>query len=368
MAKLALLAGGPVLAHGHSWLHCLDWRGPLEGPDDESQCFGWPRGWPPFALPRTFGQDIGRDRRPGREVDSTIECDGQEGPDKEGDYGADKPRAQFEPGEFFVATWPAKNHCDVGSQRGVQLFFTTVKTDPSAADDWSTITSKEAWVAMYPELERSYSNCNPQRGGVDRAFCHGEFQIPTTMQAGFYGFMWWWEFNQGEFYNSCAGIEIVGAKGPGAPPAQLNPQNPNAPGPSPPTLEDPGDCPLPQDVEGGFNNNPTTCSDLDCTVDHHCCPDGMTCYHKNQYFSGCRPDCAPGIYDQDPPQFQTPWDCEYMGGMCTPTVMRAALVGGGGGAGGGAAPGGVAGVSAARQTTIGFVAGVSSAISIITWR
>mmetsp|Transcript_32260 Transcript_32260/g.63546 ORF Transcript_32260/g.63546 Transcript_32260/m.63546 type:complete len:418 (-) Transcript_32260:487-1740(-) len=36
----------------------------------------------------------------------------------------------------------------------------------------------------------------------------------------------------------------------------------------------------------------------------------MTCYKKNNFWSGCRPSCTPGIHAFDPPEHRTPWSCE----------------------------------------------------------
>jgi len=44
---------------------------------------------------------------------------------------------------------------------------------------------------------------------IDAADCRGSFKVPTDLAPGIYTFMWWWEFNPGQFYNSCADINVV---------------------------------------------------------------------------------------------------------------------------------------------------------------
>jgi len=63
---------------------------------------------------------------------------------------------------------------------------------------------------------------------TDTADCQGTWQVPTTLQEGRYTLMWWWEFNTGEFYNTCADVFITAAEGDGVvPPADgANPPPP----------------------------------------------------------------------------------------------------------------------------------------------
>jgi len=175
--------------------------------------------------------------------------------------------------------------------------------------DWLAIAGHEG-------LDATYSQCRPQAGGVDRAFCWNTFTLPPNMAAGYYGVMWWWEFNGGEHYNSCAGLQVVGTAAeltsppaPPPPPAAPSP-NPGDPAPQPSCPQNPqtnANCP------GQQNAAP------DCRNDHNCCHPNFACYQKNSDYSGCRPvgTCEPGqIFDRDEQRFQTPWDCTYLGGEC----------------------------------------------------
>merc|ERR1712004_717354 len=127
-----------------------------------------------------------------------------------GRYSDIYPMARVGRGQQLVWQWPAKNHADVGTQRMVQLF---ISKGPGLGDDFSHITSKADWVQRYPKLQQTFSNCfvdgNRVGSGVDKAVCSGTFTVPNHLPLGIYTFMWWWEFNGGEFYNSCADVLIT---------------------------------------------------------------------------------------------------------------------------------------------------------------
>lgn len=129
--------------------------------------------------------------------------------------------ATYSPGEQVRLQWPAKNHANVGQQRGVQLFFGRAA---GAGDDFSHITSKAAWLAQYPGLETSFSVCTPNTPGVDGAECLGTFTVPSDLQEGIYSVIWWWEFNAGEFYSSCYDVQVTSGGG-SAPPGTGNPND-----------------------------------------------------------------------------------------------------------------------------------------------
>jgi len=95
----------------------------------------------------------------------------------------------------------------VGTQRSVQLL---ISKGPGLGDDFSHISSVADWVTKYPKLEQTFSNCSPNQPNLDKISCIGEFELPGDLQPGVYTFMWWWEFNAGEFYNQCADVEITG--------------------------------------------------------------------------------------------------------------------------------------------------------------
>jgi len=266
----------PVI-QSHSWLACVDWD------ECSGTCHGYARNW--HKRPSNpFGTDVGRDIRPGADVPLGLFCD----PNKEGSsgpvedrYSGTYPMAKVRPGQKLVWQWPAKNHADVGTQRGVQLF---ISKGPGLGDDFSHITSKTDWVQRYPELETTFSNCyvngNKVGSGVDKAVCSGTFSVPSHLQSGIYTFMWWWEFNGGEFYNSCADVLITNdVRTPCVlPTTTTGVQTPSPTGP-------PANCGGVWTQCGGNGWGGATCCEL-----------GSTCQELNPYYF----QCIPGASDPTP--------------------------------------------------------------------
>jgi hypothetical protein len=216
-ASLAFVAAMSQQADAHSWMDCVQ----LEG----TTCRGYPRGWGNIynIANNVYAQDTGRDNRPGKPVSAGLSCNEKEKFNPTTDtssaaaylanmYPANYPHTTFAPGQRVTMRWPAKNHATVGEQRGVQVFFSKPYTPATgAADDFSNVVDKASWVAKYPALDVTFTNCSPNQAGVDAAPCTGTFTVPVDLQPGaLYTMMWWWEFNQGEFYNTCADVEIAG--------------------------------------------------------------------------------------------------------------------------------------------------------------
>lgn len=138
-------------------------------------------------------------------------------------YSATYPMASYAPGETVRIQWPAKNHATVSNpDRGVQLFF---GKGPGLGDDFSHITSKDAYIAQYPGLDVPFSQCNPNQAGVDGAECLGDFVVPNDLEQGIYSVIWWWEFNGGEFYSSCYDV-LITSDGADAPDGSGNEDDP----------------------------------------------------------------------------------------------------------------------------------------------
>jgi len=138
----------PVI-QSHSWLACADWD------ECSGTCHGYARNW--HKRPSNpFGTDVGRDIRPGADVPLGLFCD----PNKEGSsgpvedrYSGTYPMAKVRPGQKLVWQWPAKNHADVGTQRGVQLF---ISKGPGLGDDFSHITSRPTGCRGIPSLRQPF--------------------------------------------------------------------------------------------------------------------------------------------------------------------------------------------------------------------
>lgn len=51
-----------------------------------------------------------------------------------------------------------------------------------------------------------------------------------------------------------------------------------------------------------------------CLATPTCCPVGYACFEKDDYWASCKTECTPGIDENDPPEYQTDWTCEILGG------------------------------------------------------
>ncbi len=171
------------LSHGHSWLACSDYD-----PSTDT-CNGYARNWYSVMAGASFSTDRGRDNRPGVDFPQGLVCnqakEARTNPVTAA-YDTTYPMATLSTGQTVTWRWPAKNHCDVGIQRGVQVFIS--KTADASVDDFRP----------EPIAEMSFSECIPRQPGVDNANCYDTWDVPTDLAPGVYTLMWWWEFNQGE--------------------------------------------------------------------------------------------------------------------------------------------------------------------------
>lgn len=192
------------LVFSHSWLHCADWH-ELTG-----RCEGWPRNF--YKHPSIpLGEETGRGTRASSGIPGGLVCDASKElintPVSAG-YNDQYPMAKLAAGQSFVWTWPAKNHSMVGEQREVQIYISRA---PNVGDDFSHISSKEDWLRQHYYLTHTYSECDPPFPNIDKAVCKGTYMVPRNLAPGVYTFMWWWEFELGEFYKSCADVEVLPA-------------------------------------------------------------------------------------------------------------------------------------------------------------
>jgi len=106
--------------------------------------------------------------------------------------------------------------------------------------------------------------------------------LPSSLPSGPGTLRWYWVCHEtNEIFASCIDVNIVG----GGPPT---------PAPSP------GSAACAADGE-------------DCRSSKCCADESKTCYVKDQHWGICRSECAPGIWSEDPPEYQTPWTCEVLG-------------------------------------------------------
>jgi len=113
--------------------------------------------------------------------------------------------------------------------------------------------------------------------------------LPSSLPSGPGTLRWFWVCKETvEIFASCIDVNIVG-----------------------------GGPPTPAPAPGG-----TGCAATgdDCSSSS-CCADGsMTCYKKDQYWATCRPECTPGVWSEDPPEYQTPWACDMLGAQGKPAT------------------------------------------------
>jgi len=202
-------------ARAHSWLDCVAYDCPAAGPNSGPQppaactCKGYPRNWANVMAGVPFAADRGRDNRPGAApADGGLVCDAGKEPNPgpgttipASMYSAQYPAATLSVGENVRWRWPAKNHANTPQAGTVEVY---IANTPNAGDDF---TPGQTFAG-----QMSYSSDNGDCLGLDQstdtADCQGTWTVPN-MVPGRYSIMWWWEFNPGEFYNSCADVMIT---------------------------------------------------------------------------------------------------------------------------------------------------------------
>ncbi|KAF9167112.1 hypothetical protein BGX21_011388 [Mortierella sp. AD011] len=206
----------------HSWMDCVNWH--FKNPDKEAwgdkdgYCLGYARRFPvgkPFgsldsANPsRHYQQDH-------KNPDTALPCanhhDGKDiGSDETladppedaygGKYG---PMTHTRVGDTLCVRWPAKNHAEKNEDN------TVVQINLSKNVNSKDPTQKELLRNTIAELK--YKNCG-QASTTDKRPCGGCFKVPQRA-SGRYLLQWRWMLNPGEWYTSCADIQIgVGSGG-----------------------------------------------------------------------------------------------------------------------------------------------------------
>ncbi|KAF9962966.1 hypothetical protein BGZ70_007744 [Mortierella alpina] len=99
-------------------------------------------------------------------------------------------------GSQLCVRWPAKNHAKEYKVPNVQINLAPKSgKDPSQQE-----------LLRHKVIDLPYNNCAKQ-GGDDKRPCGGCFTVPKRAQ-GIYVLQWRWQLNRGEWYTSCADIEI----------------------------------------------------------------------------------------------------------------------------------------------------------------
>ncbi|KAF9399922.1 hypothetical protein BGZ94_005577 [Podila epigama] len=215
VSVLALLSHLTPVAEAHSWADCIDWRfynaKKQDWSDKGGKCHGYARRFPlnkkfgslDSASPSRHYQQAGNpskalpcsNRRDGKDVGSDETRANPPSKAYGGQYGQ---MTKTRVGDTLCVRWPAKNHAESNEDDTVvQINFSKVKDgkDPSQQELLKNTIDK-----------LKYKNCN-KGSDTDKRACGGCFKVPVRA-SGIYLLQWRWELNKGEWYTSCADIEI----------------------------------------------------------------------------------------------------------------------------------------------------------------
>ena len=175
---------------------------------------GYPRNWASVMAGVPFAGDRGRDNRPGVSPgNGGLVCDaGKEPNPGPGNaiptnmYSAQYPAATLAKGQNVRWRWPAKNHANTPAAGTVEVF---ISTTPNAGDDFSG--QGDASYIGQMSYSSDGGDCLGLGTSTDTADCQGTWTVPANIAVGRHTLMWWWEFNTGEFYNTCADVMITAA-------------------------------------------------------------------------------------------------------------------------------------------------------------
>ncbi|KAF9330257.1 hypothetical protein BGZ91_000202 [Linnemannia elongata] len=213
VATLAVFSSYTPQAEAHSYADCIDWKfnkgGKQDWSDQGGKCTGYARRFPlgkDFGSldsnwpPRHYLQDRNNPNAAApcnTAVGATL-SESQANPTSQA-YGGQFGRMTVTSvGDTLCVRWPAKNHA--------QLFHPNnkVQIHLSKARNAKDITQQELLKNTIANL--NFKNCNPG-SNEDRRPCGGCFKVPVRAK-GTYLLQWRWMLNQGEWYTSCADIQI----------------------------------------------------------------------------------------------------------------------------------------------------------------
>ncbi|KAF8926972.1 hypothetical protein EDD21DRAFT_379023 [Dissophora ornata] len=215
VATLAVFSSYTPQAEAHSWMDCMDWKfnkaGKQDWSDKGGKCTGYARRFPlgkafgslDSAYPSRHYQQKHGDSNP-------LPCsNGKVGAEPGADETLANPISKAYGGKWGKMTvttvgdtlcvrWPAKNHAKKNEpDNKVQINLSKVRNGKD-------ITQKELLkntVALLP-----FKNCMAG-SNEDRRACGGCFKVPVRA-SGTYLLQWRWMLNKGEWYASCADVQI----------------------------------------------------------------------------------------------------------------------------------------------------------------
>ncbi|KAF9378219.1 hypothetical protein CPB97_009717 [Podila verticillata] len=218
VSVLAIVGHLTPTVQAHSWADCIDWR--FKNPkktdwsDKGGRCFGYARRFPTgkafgtldSASPSRHYQQAGN-------PNMALPCsDGHHGKDVGSDETRADPPSRAYGGKWGTMTrtrvgnklcirWPAKNHAEKNEDdTEVQINFALHEgRDPT----------QQQLLAEQKEhpLELDYKSCG-KASNTDKRPCGGCFEVPDR-KPGTYLLQWRWMLNKGEWYTSCADVEIT---------------------------------------------------------------------------------------------------------------------------------------------------------------
>ncbi|KAF9315624.1 hypothetical protein BG003_002844 [Podila horticola] len=204
-------------ADAHSWAECIDWKfnnpGNEAWGDDDGKCIGYARRFP---LGKEFGtlDDANPARHYQQGSDFTACSDRKHGKEKGSDetranppekaYGDDYGAMTVTTvGDRLCVRWPAKTHAEKNESDKLMVLINLAS---KAGEDPSQDELTRSLVVGLP-----YKNCDESKDKDDkegdRRPCGGCFTVPSRAP-GIYTLQWRWMLNQGEWYTSCADINI----------------------------------------------------------------------------------------------------------------------------------------------------------------
>ncbi|KAG0277675.1 hypothetical protein BGZ96_002764 [Linnemannia gamsii] len=215
---LLSLSSTPTVVEAHSWADCINWKfnksgGKQDWTDKGGKCVGYARRFP---TGKAFGSlddaDPSRHYQQAGNPNTALPCsDHKHGKDVGSDETRGNPPSKAYGGKFGQMTvttvgdtlcvrWPAKNHAESNEDdTKVQI---NLSKNKDGADPTQQVLLKNT-IALLP-----YKNCN-KGSNSDRRACGGCFKVPVRAQ-GTYLLQWRWMLNKGEWYTSCADIQIGG--------------------------------------------------------------------------------------------------------------------------------------------------------------
>eukprot|EP01133_Synstelium_polycarpum_P013610 gene13610-16017_t len=176
---------GITLSEGHSFMSCVNfdyeegrctsyarnWR----FQDRQGDAFLYQRGKFTKPMPTPLGPACGPAQRRLSPVTNQ--------------YSAKYPMGSFYPGQTICSQWPARNHA-------------LLPTAGQFEDDTQDV------FFSHPISSKPFGNCTAYFENTNNATCTACYKLPMDVDSGLYVLQWFWEFNQQEYYMTCADVLI----------------------------------------------------------------------------------------------------------------------------------------------------------------